>query len=137
VASGQTGAAYAVAAQNQGSSAISSSNNSVDQAKSALFTWNAPVRSAARDAPTSGQPIRSESDVLRVWIAPYEDDEGVLRDQAYAYVVLDNARWIIEHNQRRIMQTYAPVKAPASANKSVELEAIPANQGIVPASAAQ
>ncbi len=113
MASGQMGAAHnAPAAMPM----FDGTGRATEQAKAALFTWNATAPSAGRttgrDMPASGQPIRSESDVLRVWVAPYEDDEGVLRDQAYAYVVLDNARWMIEHNQRRIMQTYAPVKAP-------------------------
>lgn len=126
VSAGQTGAAYSVPAQTQ-------NTNTSEQAKSALFSWNAAPQGATRLTPTSGQPIRSESDVLRVWIAPYEDDEGVLRDQAYTYVVLDNARWVIEHNQRRIMQAFAPVKAPSNtANKSTETDATQTNQSIVP-----
>jgi conjugal transfer pilus assembly protein TraV len=94
-------------------------NDTNQPIQNTLQVWNDATRSDAqrylnRNTPNSGTAIRSEANVLRVWIAPYEDDEGVLRDQAYAYVALDNARWLIEHNQKRIMQSYAPVTGPST-----------------------
>lgn len=59
-------------------------------------------------APSSGEPIRTRPKVLRVWIAPWEDSEGDLHDQSYVYVVADPGRWVIEHNQKRIIDRYRP-----------------------------
>lgn len=59
-------------------------------------------------APSSGDPIRTRPKVLRLWIAPWEDSEGDLHDQSYIYVVADPGRWVIEHNQKRIIDRYRP-----------------------------
>ncbi|GLW61539.1 hypothetical protein Hthe01_18880 [Hydrogenophilus thermoluteolus] len=59
-------------------------------------------------APSSGDPIRTPPKVLRVWIAPWEDAEGDLHDQAYIYMVADYGRWVIEHTQRKIIDRYRP-----------------------------
>lgn len=59
-------------------------------------------------APSSGTPIRSEPRILRIWIAPWEDESGSLRDQQYVFATLDNGRWLIEHNQRSIVDKYRP-----------------------------
>lgn len=60
----------------------------------------------------SGTPIRSAPRVLRVWFAPWEDSDGDLHDQSYVYLPVDSGRWLIEHNRRRIQDTYRPVRAP-------------------------
>jgi conjugal transfer pilus assembly protein TraV len=57
---------------------------------------------------SSGDPIRTQSKVLRIWIAPWEDTEGDLHDQSYIYVVANSGRWAIEHNQRHIVDRYRP-----------------------------
>lgn len=56
----------------------------------------------------SGDPIYSPSKILRVWIAPWEDEDGDLHDQSYVYMLANYGRWMIEHNQRRIMDQYQP-----------------------------
>ena len=60
----------------------------------------------------SGMPIRSAPLVLRVWFAPWEDTDGDLHDQSYVYLPVDSGRWLIEHNRRRIQDSYRPVRAP-------------------------
>lgn len=62
----------------------------------------------------SGTPIRSAPRVLRIWFAPWEDSDGDLHDQSYVYLPVDNGRWLVEHNRRRIQDTYRPVRAPAA-----------------------
>ena len=64
---------------------------------------------------TSGTPIRTPPLVLRVWFAPWEDSDGDLHDQSYVFVTVNNGRWLIEHNRRRIQDTYRPVRAPSPA----------------------
>jgi conjugal transfer pilus assembly protein TraV len=63
----------------------------------------------------SGSPIRTAPKVVRVWFAPWEDTDGDLHDQAYVYLPIDSGRWQIEHNRRRIMDAYRPVRAPVNA----------------------
>jgi conjugal transfer pilus assembly protein TraV len=73
---------------------------------------------ASRVAPSSGAPIRSAAKMLRIWLAPYEDDEGALRDHGYMYVMVDPGKWQVEYNQQRIMKQYAPIVGPKSLGKS-------------------
>lgn len=61
----------------------------------------------------SGTPIRSAPRVLRMWFAPWEDSDGDLHDQNYVYMQVDTGRWLIEHNRRRAMEAYRPVRAPS------------------------
>jgi conjugal transfer pilus assembly protein TraV len=81
----------------------------------------APSQVAARDAaavPSSlhgsalpeGAPLRSAPRVLRIWIAPYEDSDGDLRDQSHMYVTVDPGTWQIEHARRAIRERFAPVR---------------------------
>lgn len=64
-------------------------------------------------APSSGEPIRSQPKVLRMWIAPWEDADGDFHDQSYVYVLADPGRWVVEHNQKRIVDRYRPTFVPA------------------------
>lgn len=73
----------------------------------------------------SGTPIRSAPRVLRVWFAPWEDSDGDLHDQSYVYLPVDSGRWLIEHNRRRIQDSYRPVRPPAH----VSIPAGPGNPG--------
>lgn len=59
-------------------------------------------------APVSGEPIRTQPKVLRIWIAPWEDADGDLHDQSFIYVMADPGRWKIEHNQKQIIDRYRP-----------------------------
>lgn len=68
-------------------------------------------------APSSGDPIRTQPKVLRVWIAPWEDSDGDLHDQSYIYVVANTGRWVIEHNQKRIVDRYRPTFLRPEAQK--------------------
>ena len=51
--------------------------------------------------------------MLSVWFAPWEDNDGDLHDQNYVYLQVDSGRWLIEHNRRRVMDAYRPVRAPS------------------------
>jgi conjugal transfer pilus assembly protein TraV len=73
---------------------------------------NPSSASGPRRAPlTSGTPLRSAPRILRIWIAPYEDSEGDLRDQSHIYVTVDRGRWQIEHTRRAIQERFAPIRA--------------------------
>jgi conjugal transfer pilus assembly protein TraV len=82
-------------------------------------------------APSSGEPIRTAPKVLRLWIAPWEDADGDLHDQSYVYVVADPGRWVIEHNQRRIIDRYRPTFIQAGTGGQTQPQQQPAGGGIV------
>jgi conjugal transfer pilus assembly protein TraV len=63
-------------------------------------------------APRSGDPLRSAQKVRRVWFAPWEDEDEVLHDQAYVYLVIDPGRWQIEHSRRKATEGFRPVMPP-------------------------
>ncbi|MDP2430840.1 MAG: type IV conjugative transfer system lipoprotein TraV [Pseudomonadota bacterium] len=77
-----------------------------------------PYRAEAlRTTPSSGDPIRSQPRVMRVWIAPWEDKEGDLHDQSYLWVTVNGGSWLLEHTKRQVQQAFRPVVAPASSGK--------------------
>lgn len=64
----------------------------------------------------SGVPIRQTPQIVRIWLAPWEDSDGDLHDQSFMYVVVNDGAWLIQHNRSRIMNNFQPVmpvKAPA------------------------
>ncbi|WP_126448289.1 type IV conjugative transfer system lipoprotein TraV [Sulfuricystis multivorans] len=79
-------------------------------------------------APSSGDPIRTQPKVLRIWIAPWEDSEGDLHDQSYIYVVADPGRWMIEHNQKRIVDRYRPTFIQAGTAGKTQGQTQPSQQ---------
>lgn len=45
-----------------------------------------------------GIAIRSQPQVLRVWMPPWEDNNGVFHDQGYSYFVADPGDWVLKQN---------------------------------------
>ncbi|MFQ5779170.1 MAG: TraV family lipoprotein [Nitrospiria bacterium] len=39
-------------------------------------------------------PVRSAPKILRVWVAPWIDDEGDLHQEGYLYLVVNHGRWL-------------------------------------------
>ncbi len=62
--------------------------------------------------PTTGEPIRSAQKIRRVWLAPWEDNEEVLHDQSYFYLVVDPGHWQLEHSLRKASEEFRPILAP-------------------------
>ncbi len=75
-----------------------------------------PYRAAQPAPPSSGAPIRSAPRILRIWVAPYEDSDGDLRDQSHMYVTVDPGGWEIAHTRRAIRDRFMAIRAlePAS-----------------------
>ncbi len=84
-------------------------------AKAPTSTEPATVPST-RPVTLSG-PIRSVPRILRLWIAPWEDADGDLHEEALVHVVVDPGRWLIEHVRppvRERMDGIAPPSAPST-----------------------
>ena len=63
----------------------------------------------ASTAPSSGTPLLSPPRVLRLWLAPWVDEEGDLHDQAYLYVMWHRGEWQLGHTEAAIRKQFAPI----------------------------
>jgi len=43
-----------------------------------------------------GTPLFIPPRTMRVWIAPWPDEDGTLHDETYLYLRLDNGHWVME-----------------------------------------
>ncbi len=75
--------------------------------------------------PPTPVALRSAPRVLRLWFKPWEDADHDLYDQGYVYVQVDAGRWQIEHVQRQIRESYAPLKAPPRNAAVTEAGSVP------------
>lgn len=83
-------------------------------APSTAATIAATVATSAPPPSATGLPLRSSPRILRLWFKPWEDADGDLFDQGYLYVQIDAGRWLVEHAQRAIRESHAPVRAAAA-----------------------
>ena len=54
---------------------------------------------APRVAPAAAEPRLRPPLLLKVWIAPWRDEDGDLHDQQHVYIVLSSPRWDIGAGQ--------------------------------------
>lgn len=76
------------------------------------------ARSSPPRAPVpalSPTTLRSSPRVLRLWFKPWEDADHDLYDQGYVYVQIDSGRWLMDHVQRQVRDSYAPLRPPPRA----------------------
>lgn len=52
----------------------------------------------------AGMPIRSQPRMLRIWMAPWRDEDDTLHDQAYMYVMVDPGQWLVERSRDATVQ---------------------------------
>lgn len=95
-------------------------------------TAGRPPDPLARPQATAASPLRSASKVLRLWIKPWEDLDGDLFDQGYVYVQVDTGLWLLDHLQRSIRESYAPLRPPVTQPGSREARDGPAAAGTPP-----
>ena len=62
--------------------------------------------------PMSGMPIRKPPLILRVWVAPYEDEARDLHDQSFFYTMVNSGEWMIEANRNNLRNQFKPILAP-------------------------
>ncbi|MEO7495630.1 MAG: TraV family lipoprotein [Massilia sp.] len=79
-----------------------------------------PTGGAAFPFAAAGMPIRSQSRVLRIWVAPWRDEDDTLHDQSYMYVMVDPGKWLVERSRestvRKTMTRLRPLGQPRSAS---------------------
>lgn len=77
----------------------------------------------AQQLPTAmpGVPIRSQARTLRIWVAPWVDEEGDLHDQTYLYLVVNPGKWMVDNTRdatvkRALTRLKPPVNAATSSD---------------------
>ena len=70
-------------------------------------------------APAADTPLLSPPKVLRLWLAPWVDEDGDLHDQAYLYVMWHRGEWQLGHTEAGIRRRFAPIAAPVAAPAGV------------------
>lgn len=69
--------------------------------------------------PTVGMPLRVPERILRIWVAPYEDDDGALNDQKYVYLTVQKGGWALEANRLNVQgSSYKQIKPLGNAKQS-------------------
>lgn len=109
---GQGGEPYCNSISENYDASIAGLLNNTDMAKRAGQPYSEQGVRTLMNTPgyASGTPVRSQNEIARIWIAPYLDSDGDLVDQNFTYVVLNQGKWLIEHNQQNIMDEYRPVR---------------------------
>ena len=75
----------------------------------------------AGTAPAAGTPLLSAPRVLRLWLAPWVDEDGDLHDQAYLYVMWHRGEWQLGHTEADIRRQFGPISAPLAAPAGVRI----------------
>jgi conjugal transfer pilus assembly protein TraV len=70
----------------------------------------------ASTAPAAGTPLLSPPKVLRLWLAPWVDEDGDLHDQAYLYVMWHRGEWQLGHTEAGIRRQFAPIAPMGTAH---------------------
>ncbi len=76
-------------------------------------------------------PVRQPPLVLRVWMAPYEDEGGDLHDQSYFYTMVHSGKWMIEANRNTISSQFKPIY-PLNRPTQSSQEQAPADKEVQP-----
>lgn len=106
-------------------------NNLPGQQRRAVATPHSPpITSSGIAAPTatinalpSPNALRSSPRILRLWFKPWEDADHDLYDQGYVYVQIDAGQWQIDHVQRQVRDSIAPLKPPPRATGATPKDA--------------
>lgn len=82
----------------------------------------APAGATAFPVLAAGMPIRSQPRMLRIWMAPWRDEDDTLHDQAYMYVMVDPGKWLVERSRdatvQKTMTRLQPLGKPRTAAAS-------------------
>ncbi|HRH79581.1 MAG TPA: type IV conjugative transfer system lipoprotein TraV [Thiobacillaceae bacterium] len=75
--------------------------------------------------PAAGTPLLSPPRVLRLWFAPWVDEDGDLHDQSYLYVMWHRGEWQLGHTEADIRRQFGPITpigaAPVTAPAGVRI----------------
>lgn len=102
-------------------------------------SYGASAIAPTKPSAVSSTSIRSNPRVLRLWIAPWEDADGDLHEEALVHVVVDAGRWLIEHIRPVVRSRVdgvappvAPIQAPSAEKASSDSAPAPTRFPIPP-----
>ncbi len=58
-----------------------------------------PAPAAPAANPDATTPLRSPPRILKLWVAPWEDRDGVLHAAAFVFVPIDHGRWLLQRGR--------------------------------------
>lgn len=64
-------------------------------------------------------PARSATREIRIWYAPWLDNDNVAHDESYSYVVVEEGRWLLQRKLDMIRERYTPANP---VNKNAKLD---------------
>lgn len=78
-------------------------------------------------------PLRTRPNTQRIWIAPWQDADGDLHEDAWIVVRLDDGEWMLEHVRDRVRAGFSTaLKAPPMAAAEAGREEEPASTAAIP-----
>lgn len=81
-----------------------------------MASYAMPTGGAAFPVAAAGMPIRSQARMLRIWVAPWRDEDDTLHDQSYMYVMVDPGKWLVERSRestvKKTMTRLRPLGQP-------------------------
>lgn len=89
-----------------------SSSQASSSSGSAAISFNPGLKS---DEPNI-VPLRTPPDVLRIWIAPWEDKNGALHGGNYIYLVVNSGRWIFGNKEIEESGNIIPLESVTDGN---------------------
>lgn len=88
--------------------------------KAMATSYAMPTGGTAFPMVAAGMPIRSQARMLRIWVAPWRDEEDTLHDQSYMYVMVDPGKWLVERSRdatvKKTMTRLEPLGRPRTAS---------------------
>ncbi|MGE0383522.1 MAG: type IV conjugative transfer system lipoprotein TraV [Gammaproteobacteria bacterium] len=76
----------------------------------ASATAHAEPPASSGPAADATAPLRVPSQVMRIWIAPWEDAAGDLNGAAYVYTEIEPRRWLIGQRPAPLARNFAPLQ---------------------------
>ncbi len=94
-----------------------SESNKAENGKTAIVTGQFKNGTSQVAVPSIEQPIpiRTQAKVMRIWMAPWEDDDGDLHADGYLYTEIESRRWNLGDHFRSPGTAISPlsVQTPA------------------------
>src|SRR5690625_1870650 len=96
----------------KGSSNTAQQQNVPDPARNPVGTYVAP------NLPNRPIPIRTPAEVMRIWVAPWEDTNGDLNVTGYVYTEIEPRRWTIAETAPKSSPVLTPLSVKGARNKT-------------------
>ncbi|MDO8845339.1 type IV conjugative transfer system lipoprotein TraV [Methylicorpusculum sp.] len=82
-----------------------------DSGSRGVLAYSNATRNSQVAVPSIEQPvpIRTQAQVMRIWVAPWEDDDGDLHADGYLYTEIESRRWNLGERFRSPGRAISPL----------------------------